>query len=110
MSYLTWALRQTATYWAPGGTDIYGNPVPSSPVHIKCRWEAKQELFTDEDGQERRSQAKVFLDRPVQTNGYLALGQLTGTPQSHDNALVIKSYNETPDLKAKLFEYKVWLV
>jgi hypothetical protein len=74
-------LNQTATYWAPGGPDGFGQVLFSAaPVLIKCRWQNVQKLFVGFDKEEHQSNAVVYPDRELAEKGMIALGDHTGEP------------------------------
>lgn len=103
-------LNQTATYWAPGGYSVEGAITFSSPVSIPCRWESKREIFIDNLGKEKRSQALVFVDRELQETGYLYLGSSTATdPLSLSGTYEIKATKAVPSISAAETEYSVFL-
>lgn len=76
MSWYTQMLKQDAVYWANPTDDGYGGKTFDSPVELKVRWETKQQLFVDAQGQERRSTAVVFSSAELDLDGYLFLGTL----------------------------------
>lgn len=93
-------LRQTATYWAPLGTDMFGKVTYAKPITLPVRWEDKAELFRDKLGQEVTSKARVFLASDIDLDGYLFLGISAVTdPLSLDKAFEIRQVNRTPDLR-----------
>ena len=107
MSVYRRSLRQTATYWAPStrpdGTgsepDFYKEKEWSSPAELICKWEDKQELFRNDDGEEMRSKAMVYLDEDVLQGGYLYLGGSTESdPKAVEGAYEIMSFEVISDL------------
>lgn len=95
-------LNQEATYWAStGATDLYGKPVFSAPVKIKCRWEDANELFQSKGGEERTSKAKVFAITEMDIDGWLAPGNQTSqaNPHNADKAWEIQGISTFPDLR-----------
>ena len=103
-------LNQTATYWAPQGYSHEGAMQFASPVRLKCRWEEKTELFVDFRGEERRSEALVFVDRGLTTGGFLLLGISTeANPLDEAEAKEIKAKRAIPDITATETEYSVFL-
>jgi hypothetical protein len=101
--------RQKAVYWPPdGGGSVRGF---SDPVEIDCRWEDVHELFLDERGTERVSNAKVYVDRDVSVGGLLRLGELATVPYPYDpmdegnreesSVYEIRKFEKLPDLKVR---------
>ena len=103
-------LNQTATYWAPDGYTHEGAVRFARPVLIKCRWEDRTDMFVDSQGDERRSEALVFVDRSLKTNGYILLGRSTEIdPLDEDEAKEIKARRSIPDISSTETEYSVYL-
>jgi hypothetical protein len=97
-------------------SDGQGGRTFDAPVEIKCRWEERQELYTDTDGQERRSNAVVFPDRAVDVGDYLYLGDLDdltsseeADPQSVSEAWEVMSKSNVTDRLGNNPWRKVWL-
>jgi len=113
---LTDKLRQTTVYWGNPQNDGAGGRTFDEPVELSVRWEQRQELFVDANGQESTSKAVVYVDRDVDIGGYLYLGDLDdlssteeGDPLTVDGAYEIRSFKKLPDIKADRFLRKVWL-
>ena len=109
-------LKQTAVYWELSSLefDNYGQPIPSSPVEIDCRWEDVGEEFIDKDGTTQLSRAKVYVDRDVEIGGVLMLGELGSTidednPKENSGAWEIRRFEKLPTLKATEFLRSVYL-
>ena len=108
--YLTKNLKQTITYWGNPVSDGWGGSTFDSPVTITGRWEDKQELFRDAEGQEVLSHALVFLSQDVEIKEYLYLGtSAEANPKNVSGAREIRSFRKIPNLKATAFMRKVWL-
>lgn len=92
--------KQMAVYWAPAGKDVYGGISFNNPVEVKCRWEDKQQLVKDNDGNEILSNAQVFVLKDLQEQGYLFLGRLTDLtntdPREVNEAWEIKKKDKSP--------------
>lgn len=115
---LTHNLNQTAVYWGSPASDGAGGRTFGSayPEEINVRWEQKQELFIDANGQEVRSNAVVFVGQDVDLGGYLYLGTLEdlssaeeADPLTTRGAYEIRGLGKMPDLKAGRFVRKIWL-
>lgn len=104
-------LKQDITYWELSSIDGWNKPTfESSPEYIKGRWEDKAELYLDKEGQEKISNAIVYLDQDVELGGYLYLGtSLELDPTLVDNAYEIKYIHKVSDIKGTTFLRKIIL-
>ena len=116
MSHLSGIKRkQTAVYWEYTGEGGTGVPVFEDPVEILVRWEDKQEIYIDADGEEARSSAIVYPAVEVANKGYLFLGDLTdlssdpSDPREFPAARRIGKVDGSPDLEATGTFWKVYL-
>lgn len=114
MGYRTRNLNQSCTYWERTGSDGKGWYTFSDPVLIDCRWEDTQEEFQDIDGNIRVSTSKVYVGQDLLINGYLALGDYTGSAYSDPKNVAvsskISSFKKIPNLRGTTFVGNVWLV
>lgn len=93
-------LKQTMTYWAPDGYDMFGNNKFTPPRLIYGRWENKSELIITKTGEERISKARVFGAYCLDIDGYLFLGRSNeADPRKLSQAYEIRQLNEIPDLR-----------
>ena len=111
---MDFCLNQTCVYWENLGPDGYGGSTWEDPVELDCRWEEVTERFIDANGEERRSQAKVFLGQDVNEGDYLYLGDLddltsADSPGNTKGAFQVRSFKKVPDLSGTEFERKAWL-
>ena len=109
-------LKQKAGYWelTSLGFDNYGQPIPSTPVEIDCRWEDVGEEFIDDKGTTQLSIARVYVDRDMEVGGVLMLGELSSgvdedNPKENENAWEIRRFEKLPTLKATQFLRTVYL-
>jgi len=111
MSIYTRNMRQDATYWAPGGLDLDGQVSFDDPITVKCRWEDKNEMVRDTNGDEFVSTAQVFTAQAVERRGYLAKGDQTATadPRTLDDAHEIKQIGSIPNLRNTKELLTAWL-
>lgn len=111
LSAYTRTLKQTATYWASLGKDEFGKRILAAPVTIVCRWEKKSVLFKGSDNKEHLSSSIVFCLSELDLNGFLALGDYTGSnnPYTLKEAKEIKQVNKSPDLSNSYNVVKVLL-
>jgi hypothetical protein len=108
MSIATRNLKQTATLWTAGATDVYGNRTWSAPVPIPCRWEDVQEKVLDFQGNEIISKAIVYVDRDLSNNDYIGLGVYSDlTPPAA--AKEVRNFSKIPNLAATQYVRKVIL-
>lgn len=95
-------MKQDATYWPPGTPDGTGGVSFGTPTLVQCRWEDKAVLFRDANGQERTSEAVVYVNQEVATRGYLAQGDETASsdPLTVAGAREIRAVHNSPALRA----------
>lgn len=114
-------LNQTATYWGSPEPDGYGGLRFAAPVVIAVRWEDRIDLFLDADGNERRSQGRVYSTYPLENNAFIMLGDQTSTTSTTSTgtsnatftpshrAWQIKRVDQTPSLDGDQTLYKAFL-
>ena len=103
---------QTATYWAKGVINGFGQMDYPKPIRISVRWEDKQKLFIDDTGEQALSSAIVYADSNIDLSegGYLFLGESTEVnPINEPKAYKIKSVSIIPNLRNTRREVKAWL-
>lgn len=104
MRIQTKKLKQKAAYWAKATQDGYGDYTYSEPIEINCRWSTKTEMVKNSKGEEVVSTAKVYVDRILEIEGFLSLGELTvstpASPESDKNAYAIIRIDEVPNVNA----------
>ena len=103
-------LNQTIVYWAPSGLNDYGRTTFAGGVEFTGRWQREAKIFTDNTGEERVSDSKVFAnsdDITLETDGRLFLGALTDltAPQQADpnlvpSAEIIRKLLDSPGISA----------
>lgn len=110
MSWLNRGLNDDVTYWAPGTPDGYGGYAYAAPVKLKGRWEDRQDLFLDDRGEERKAEGVVYVDRDVETEGYLFLGKSSATdPTTVAGAREVRQYRKLRSLTGRTTVRKAWL-
>ena len=110
-------MTQTATYWGPGQDDGLGGVTFPAPILFApdqgggVRWQAKSELFRDEQGNEVASTAVVYVPQAVETEGYLALGDHTDVadPRTLAGADEVRQTGASPNLRGTEQLHKAWL-
>lgn len=100
-------LNQTATYWFPSGAGSWGEPAWSSPQTISVRWQEKQQLIRDKEGREVTSDAVVYVTIPINPEGRLQLGAVTGNPT--DSAEEPKAISSHVSIGGEVTFWKVYL-
>lgn len=98
--------KQDAVYWAPDGTDDYGNPKYAEPVQVKCRWVNAQTTLIKPNGETWMSHTIVSVDRAVKTQGVMWLGlvkDLTSEmePFKNPDAYAVSQIADVPDIRGK---------
>lgn len=104
-------LKQNITYWAVSSIDGWNKPTfESTPETIIGRWEDKSELYLDSNGQEKISNAIVYLNQDVEIGGYLYLGiSSEDDPTLVENAREIRYIHKVSDIKGNVFLRKIIL-
>lgn len=109
-------LNQTAVYWGNPVNDGQGGRTFDNPMEVSVRWEQKQELFTDANGQEVRSMAVVYLAQDVVLDGFLYLGTLNDISSAEEadpmiiaSAFAIRNFRSISNLKATMHLRVAWL-
>lgn len=102
-------MHETLTYWAPSGNTPDGGSGFAAPVEIAGRWQHKQTLFRDTQGRERVSDAIVYVDRELQTQGYLLRGESTESDPRVAGAKEIRAKQDSPSLGDEQILHKVML-
>ena len=101
---------QTATYWSPSGVDGFGKQTFSAPQQIDVRWQERQELFVNAEGENDVSRAAVYCKQLVEKGGYLFLGSESSmNPESVTEAFRIKALSRSPNITATMELIKAWL-
>lgn len=103
-------MNQTATYWAPGPADRYGNKSFRPPVTVLVRWQDVAELFISPEGREETSSAVVYPREPLALQGYLVLGtSAAADPKTVAGAKEIRQRAASPNLVQTEVLNKVYL-
>lgn len=115
--FLARSYPQTAVYWANPQENGYGGKTYDDPVEIKCRWEDKQQVIVDDNGEQLLSRSVVWGNMDFQYNGMLFLGTLADLdsseeedPRSIEGICIIKRFEKTPYLgSTTIFLRKAYL-
>lgn len=74
MNPYTRHMTQDLSYWAPLSANEFNEITFAAPVTLKCRWENKNVLFRDSNGQEVTSAAVIYPVQALELKGYVKLG------------------------------------
>lgn len=103
-------LTQEITYWAPAGSDKYGNETFDSPVKIIGRWEERSEQVMLPNGEITVSKAIVFVDQDLEIEGYLVEGDHTAqNDPTLTSASIIRNWVEIPSMRSNETERRAIL-
>lgn len=93
-------MKQDLTYWAPLTKDEYNQLTYAAPVVIKCRWEDKNVLFRNTQGQEMTSAAVVYPAQSLAVKGYIKKGiHSDAIPVGLSGAFEIRQSGDSPNLR-----------
>jgi hypothetical protein len=115
MRILVTMLKQRAVYWGSPVQDGYGKFTFATPTEIRVRWEKKQEMFIDPQGDEVMSMAIVYTASDVDIGGYLYLGVEADLASDHSDpqviggAFKIKQFGKLPTLPGTQYLRTAWL-
>lgn len=111
MGILADAKPDTLTYWQVTGVDQYGDPQFSSPEERAVRWENKNELFYNENGQTRQSESVIYDDVNSYSNGDFVYRGSSAEfdPRNQTGYRRIKAVFETKSLDGSESVYKIML-
>ena len=110
MSYITRNLKATITYWSPGTPDGTGGVSFGAPSSIKARWEDRTTLFIDVAGEDKVSNARVYVNTDVENKGYLFDGESTAaSPLTVTGSRQIEDFRKIPNLQYTEFERRALL-
>jgi hypothetical protein len=106
--------KQNAVYWAPLAANGMGRVTFDDPVDVAVRWENKNEIFVNAQGQEERSLSIAYPASAVALNGYMWLGEVSDlpsddSPRGVSGAVQIKSVYDCPSVNGRSSLSKVWL-
>lgn len=99
--------RQKALLWLATGTDRFGQPtVTTTPVEIKVRWNTNRAERLAPDGTTVTVDGTAVVDQIIPIDSLMWLGTLeewlgTGSGLTDTELCVVKTFRDTPDLKAR---------
>lgn len=93
-------MQDDVTHWPITGSDGFGGFTFGTVVKFKARWEDKNELFIDLNGEQVTSRAVVYIPDEVPVGDYLALGDKTAVsdPTTIDGPFRVRAYQRSTDL------------
>ena len=104
MSIISKMRKQDGVYWGPPVEDGDGGHTFPAPVQIKCRWEKAEGAVMDIISHSVDVNSVVYVDREVEVNGFLYLGDIgdvTGwNPAARTEAKRITGCKVIPNLRA----------
>ena len=108
--------KDDAVYWGSPVSDGGGGRSFDDAVAVKVRWEDKQELFIDADGEEQTFAAVVLVGQDMDLGGYLYLGTIASLSSAEEadpfelkGARKIRARSKVANLKNTKCVAKVWL-
>lgn len=95
-------MHQDVTHWPNTGSDGFGGFVFGTPVKFKARWEDKNVLFLNIEGEEEVSNAIAYTPTQIPVGDYLAEGDFVATadPTTIDGPFRVRASNRSTDLAA----------
>lgn len=105
MAYYSANMPTPVTYFAPMGQDGYGVLSFAAGVDLKARWQVKNDLFRDNNGNQVVSSAVVYLSDIAEVGGKIALG----AGASIEEAVEIRAVGTSPALNGAKELVKLWL-
>src|SRR5262245_51467236 len=107
---LTYAYKDTITYWAPGTADGFGGRNWPAPIQLCARWEDRNETVMNQQGDEIVSQAVVFVLQDVAIQGWMYRGiSAQVDPTAQPGASEIRALVKVPDLRRNSWERRAIL-
>jgi hypothetical protein len=109
-STITRSCVDTAVYWSAPVPDGYGGMTFAEPCEILCRWEAMDQIISDDKGNQLSSRAVVYTLQDIDEEGMLYKGTLddlyvgdssagaVAHPSTIQGAYVVKRFQKTPSL------------
>lgn len=97
---------QKAVLMSASGADAYGEPLRGTPVEIMVRWNTKRTQMLTSKGEVVALDATAVVGQRIEIGSQMWLGALvdwygTGSGQTDDELMEVKTYSETPDLKGR---------
>lgn len=105
MSLINRMRKRDATYWKLVGHDASGQEIYDSPIPIKVRWDDVAELYMTASGEQKVSNAKVYVDRKMPEGSVLLYQKYEDVvnlddPLANEGAFQIKAFQSIDNLRA----------
>ncbi len=93
-------MHDDVTHWPVTGSDGFGGHLFDTPVKFKARWEDKNVMFLNLQGDEEVSRSIVYTPSAIPVGDYLALGDLVATldPTTINGPSRVRAANRSTDL------------
>jgi hypothetical protein len=102
--------HQIATLWTVNGVNAAGDPSFASPSEITVRWDERSVVYTDRDGEEKRSSAVVDLGQDVKIGDWLFLGtSIASDPSTVVGAYPVQSFEKSPTVSGDAYVRTAYL-
>lgn len=106
---------QKAVLFAVTGYDRYNEPTTSDGVEILVRFNTVRRRVLDAKGKQIDLDGQAIVGQRITIGSLLFIGSLsdyvgTGSTLQDNELMVVKTYNETPDVKGRLTEKTVGLM
>lgn len=102
--------NQKATLWVKNGRDVYGKASYASPVIINCRFQSKNELMLNKEGQQVKTQSVIYIgdNTAVGIDDMIYLGE-SNSSTPHTDASNVISVQSVQSLDNQEQIKKVWI-
>lgn len=102
-NWLKRLLKEKITHWTVSGFDEFGSPTGFTRNIIEGKYEDRSELFINQNKEEERSEATVFLEDPVSVGDYLYQGEsIANDPTTLDQAREVREVKKINSLKGDI--------
>lgn len=112
MSVITQAFKDTITHWPVTGSDTFGGFSFGSAALLEGRWEERQELFVDAEGEQVLSNAVAYLGTTtVNVGDYVTKGDESSVadPGTLPRAYRVRNFSNITDLRGLNTLRRLWL-
>lgn len=99
--------KDTITHWLVTGSDGFGGFTYDTPTTLLGRWEERQELFVDENGEQAVSRAIAYTALGLDLGDFIALGDYSDDASPVASANRIRSISKISNLRNVSTEHKV---
>ncbi len=106
-------MPQIATKWSTLGSDGYAGHTFSAAKLLDSRWEERQEIFQDFNGEQRTSRTIVYVLEDITEGDFLALGDASDEASPHDASPAgrrVEGFTKVPNLRGMDVTRKAFLL